>query len=347
MLVLVVLFWASAVPGAELVFDFKKAKLHEVPTGFVSTLAGEGTLGDWQVVEDIVPSVLPPVSPRAPSGYKRLVLAQLSEDRTDEHFPMLIYKESTFGDFTLTTRFKIVSGRVEQMAGIAFRVQDEKNYYYIRASALASNLTFFKVVDGRRVSHLGDKAEVKKGVWQELRIECKGTRIQASLDGKEILPRFDDATFARGKIGYWTKSDSVSYFVDTVIDYKPLRTLAETLVQEAYKRYSRLLGLEVYAPKQEAGELHIAASLDPEQVGKPAPKEVEEILTKRGYFYGKGKGKVAVTLPLHDRNGDSVAAVRVVMKSFPGQTKKNALARAMPVVQGMERRILKWTDLTE
>ena len=55
-----------------------------------------------------------------------------------------------------------------------------------------------------------------------------------------------------------------------------------------------------------------------------------EVLSKRGYFYGKGSGEVVLTLPLHDNNGDKVAAVRLVMKSFVGQTENNALARAMP-----------------
>ena len=64
----------------------------------------------------------------APSAGKRPVLAQLSKERTDEHFPMLVYEGETFGDFKLTTQFKIADGKDEQMAGIAFRIQDEKNY---------------------------------------------------------------------------------------------------------------------------------------------------------------------------------------------------------------------------
>ena len=54
-----------------------------------------------------------------------------------------------------------------------------------------------------------------------------------------------------------------------------------------------------------------------------------------------------LTLPLHDNNGEKVAAVRLVMKSFVGQTENNALARAMPVVKGMEMRIQTLKDLVQ
>jgi hypothetical protein len=54
---------------------------------------------------------------------------------------------------------------------------------------------------------------------------------------------------------------------------------------------------------------------------------------------------VVVTLPLHDRNGEVIAALRVEMKSFFGQTEDNAVARARPIAQDMERRIVEAKDI--
>ena len=68
----------------------------------------------------------------------------MSRDKTDERFPILVYDEETFADFTLTTRFKIVDGEVEQMAGIAFGILDDKNYSYVRASALGGTFSLFR-----------------------------------------------------------------------------------------------------------------------------------------------------------------------------------------------------------
>ena len=73
----------------------------------------------------------------------------------DEHFPILLYDRETFTDLTLTTKFKLVDGVVEQMAGIVFRLQDEKNFYVIRASGLGNNVRFYKMVAGLRESAPG------------------------------------------------------------------------------------------------------------------------------------------------------------------------------------------------
>jgi len=343
---LAVLLLGGTAFGAERLFDFRQEKLNETPHGFRSALAGAGQPGEWKIIEDDLPPLLAPLSPNATRVSKRKVLAQLSRDRTDERFPMLIYNEETFGDFTLTTSFKLMDGAVEQMAGIAFRIQDERNYYYIRASGLGNTFYFFKIVNGLRSAPIGNKIEIKKGVWHELKIECRGTSIQAWLNGKEALPTLEDKSFSSGHVAFWTKSDSVTYFSDTTIIYKPKETLAQVLVKDAYKKYPRLLGLKIYAPVENQN-LRVIASLDSAEVGQPAPAEIKQVLVERGYYYGRDSGEVALTLPLHDSNGEKVAAVRLVMKSFPGQTEKNALARAMPVVKGMETRIQALKDLTQ
>src|SRR5688500_6072319 len=110
------LLLSSPLFAAELFFEFGKTKLNETPTGFQSTVAGEGSPGRWQIVEDEVPSVIPSLSPNAPVP-KKAVLAQLSRDITDEHYPILVYTNEVLGDFTFTTRLKCVGGVIEQMAG--------------------------------------------------------------------------------------------------------------------------------------------------------------------------------------------------------------------------------------
>src|SRR4029078_4990880 len=135
-------------------------------------------------------------------------------------------------DFVLTTRFKTVDGLFEQMAGIAFRIQDTNNYYYVRASSLGNTFRFIKLVNGQRLTTLGPSVEVTKGVWHDLKIECKGNRINCLFDGKELIPALTDNTFVSGKIGFWTKSDAVSYFGETRINYIRHEILAEILVRE-------------------------------------------------------------------------------------------------------------------
>ena len=45
-------------------------------------------------------------------------------------------------------------------------------------------------------------------------------------------------------------------------------------------------------------------------------------------YFGRSKKAAIVTMPLHDRNGEVVGAVRITMESFRGQTEQNVLARA-------------------
>jgi len=339
----------SACPlrSAERVLDFADSKLNEAPEGFRSTVSGSGKPGDWKVILDDSPSLLPPISPKAPSLSKRPVLAQLSQDRTDEHFPLLIWEEEPLGDFSARTRFKLVDGQEEQMAGIAFRIQDEKNYYYIRASALGNTFNFFKIVDGNRSAPIGVKVEIAKGVWHEMAVECRGNQIRGWLDGKELIPALGDTSFTEGKIGFWTKSDSISYFSDLTLKYTPKRTLAQVLVSDTLRKYPRLLGLKIFAPTTKRAEPRLIASTDPKEIGALAPKEEQNVIAHSAIYHGKGDGTVTVTMPLHDANGETVAAVRVVMKSFPGQTEKNAIARALPIIKQMESRVRSVNDLTQ
>lgn len=332
--------------AAELSLDFSKVPLDTTPPGFVSNVSGVGNLGDWKIIEDEIPATLEPLSANAPKIGKRAVLAQLSQDSTDEHFPLLIFDGENFGDFKLTTRFKCVSGKVEQMAGIAFRVQDEKNYYVVRASALGNSFRFYKFVNGERSAPIGPSIEIPIGVWHEMSIECKGNEIRCSLNGNELIPTLTDNSFAAGKIGYWTKSDSVSYFAETRVNYTPRVPMAQKVVTDTMGEFPRLVGLKIFAFNS-AKELRVIASSDETQRGELSQKVEENVIATGTPYYAKSKETVSVIMPLNDRNGETVAALRVVLKPFPGQTEKNALARAIPIAKEIEARLVAVKNLTQ
>ena len=338
--------FALPVAAAERHFDFSGARLNEPPPGFRSTVSGNGPPGEWKIVEDEAPAQATLTNVNPSVTVRLQALAQLSRDTTDERFPLLIFEGETFGDFTLTTRFKTVSGSAEQMAGIAFRIQDEKNYYVVRASSLGKSFRFYEVVEGLRRTPIGPEIEIPGGVWHELAIDCKGNQIRCSLNRKELFA-VNNNTFAEGKVGFWTKSDSVSYFGDTKIVYTPRETLAVMLVRQALKKYPRLLGLKIYGTTSARKELHIVASHDEKELGQPANKVEQDVVARDVVYCGREPRETLVTMPLHDRNGDPIAAVRVVLQPFPGQTEQAALARARPIVKAMEKRVRSAKDLTE
>lgn len=346
-LIYLVLLLAAPAWAAEHVFDFSEVREGQIPPGFRSALTGKGKTGEWKIVLDETPSQMQALTPQAPSVSRRPVLAQVSRDPTDERFPLLIYQEETFGDFTLTTRFKTVAGAIERMAGIAFRIQNETNYYVVRASSLGNTFRFYKVVNGERGNLIGPETPIPSGTWHEMTIECKGNRIRCLLNGKELIPPLMDNSFSSGKIGFWTKSDSVSYFADTRIVYTPREAPAQVLVRDFLQKYPRLLGLEVFIPDTGTNSTRLIASKNEKECGKPGGDVEREVIAKCATYYGKEKDSVSVVLPMRDRNGDPIAAVRVVMKSFTGQTEANAITRATPIVLEMQKRVQSLQDLVE
>lgn len=342
----------SCVAGraAERLFDFSAMPEGKPPAGFVSVLTGAGKPGDWKVVMADAPTAFQSLTGNAPRSGQRGVLAQLSMDATDERFPALIFGEEVFGDFTFTTKFKCVDGKEEQMAGVAFRYQDPKNYYVIRASGLGNNVRFYKFVNGDRSAPIGPEVPIARGVWHELTVECKGNQIRCLLNGKEAIPTLTDNSFPFGKLGFWTKSDSVSQFTDAKVTYTPRETLAMVLVRELFEKKTSLSEVVIYMAKGADPELRVIASRDEKLRGTAGGELEKHVMAKDVMYSGHDKARdlYLVTLPLHDRNGDVVAAVRVEMKPTTFvPSGQSAILRAMPIVKEMEQRFKEAKDLIE
>jgi hypothetical protein len=333
--------------AAEKRFDFSQYAEDEAPKGFKSVVAGEGKPGEWKVILETVAPKLAPLTDKAQAVAKQAVLAQLSKDRTDEHFPILLYDEEKFEDFTFTTRLKTVLGDAERMAGVVFRAQDEKNFYVARISSQGSSFRYYKVVNGERGLPIEAKLPLPSDEWHELTVECSGDHIRLLLDQKELIPMLTDQTFTRGKVGFWTKSDSVSYFADARIQYKPIEVPAQVVVRDTLKKYPRLLGLKIYVRGKTPDSTLVVGSKDPSECGQAGGKSEMDVIKQGQVLYGKDAGSVTVCMPLRDRNGETMAAVRVVMKSFTGQTEANAVARAAPIVKEMQNQVQSLQDLVE
>ena len=335
---------AATVPGAEIRIDFSGSPAGTAPTNFHVALAGSGRPPAWQIVMDTVPPLLAPLTDQAPAITRRAVLAQTSQDTTDEHFPLCLYEREIFKDFKLTARFKLVSGMTEQMAGVVFRYQNTSNFYVLRASALGHNIRFYKMVDGLRSDPIGPALEIPTNVWHTLAVQCQGNQITCWLNDQPVMPPLQDNTFTSGQIGFWTKSDAVSYFCDPIIEYTPRIPAAQRLVNGILEKQPRILELRIYALNSQGVPRVIASKVEKEN-GQPGTDSEKEAITSGKTFYGKDHGTVVVTLPFRDRNGDIVAAVRVRLKSFFGETQNNALTRAILLLKTMQAEVIDADDL--
>jgi hypothetical protein len=156
--------------------------------------------GQW-VVEDM---------PGAPSGTKVLV-----QRATRNQFNVIVAPPGAYGDVEVSVKFDPLSGREDASGGIVFRFTDGK-YYVIRANALEDNFRLYYYDRGRR--QLGS-ARVKVpalGQWHLLRIVALGDHIQGWLDGTLLLD-YRDSRFRSGRVGLWTKADSITAFDDLTI----------------------------------------------------------------------------------------------------------------------------------
>ena len=111
----------------------------------------------------------------------------------------------------------------------------------------------------------------------------------------------------------------------------PGKVSAQVQVRAFVKKYPRLLGLQVYVAGAEPNTTRMIASKDEAKAGQPGGKVEKGVIAQGTTYYGKEKNSVSVVMPLRDRNGDIIAAVRVVLKSFPGQTEENGSSAPPPL----------------
>lgn len=211
LLLAVVAFGATIViHAASRKIEFSDNAVGQPPKGFeFGHTAKVGAPGKWIVQAD---------------GSNKY-LAQVEADRTGARFPVAVVSDLTAADVDLSVRFKPVSGRVDQAGGLVWRFQNEDNYHIVRANALEDNVVLYKVQSGKRTDlpvkgegrTYGKKAEVPAGQWSTLRVIATGPRFEVHFNGTKLYD-VEDTTFSQaGKVGVWTKADSVTQFDDLTV----------------------------------------------------------------------------------------------------------------------------------
>ena len=130
------------------------------------------------------------------------------------YFPYAVAKDiDDFHDGKITMRFKLVAGQLDQCAGILFNLNPNGVYLTVRFNGKQDNVVLWTFVKGKRsfVKKGSENVPLQMNTWHSLEIEIHGTTLQASLDGKHLLD-YTLAETVSGRIGVWSKTDSVSYF---------------------------------------------------------------------------------------------------------------------------------------
>jgi hypothetical protein len=189
--------------SADTAVSFEADMIGAAPKGWTATKTGSGE-AKWTVEQD----------PTAPSRAK--VVKQ--SGRAD--YPVLLKDDTAIQDGFIETKFKAIAGSQDRAAGLVWRAKDANNYYVARANALENNIVLYKTVNGvrspldivGRKGGYGVTAPVPGNAWHSLRVEFAGARFRVVYKGKSLF-EVEDATFGgSGKVGLWTKADSVTLF---------------------------------------------------------------------------------------------------------------------------------------
>lgn len=207
--------------------DVAQEKAGSEPAHFIPVV------GNWLVVQEGAKNVVM-VDGRQwkrgqPAGgladKARLIYGSRHEEFIDNvkafaYFPYAVAQGiEDFQDGEISMRFQIVDGTLDRCAGILFNLKPNGDYLTVRFNGTEDNLVLWTFNKGKR-------SFVKKGVedmplamkqWHSMKVVIKGTKLEGYLNGKLLL-EYTLAEPVSGKVGLWSKTDSVSYFDDYTVN---------------------------------------------------------------------------------------------------------------------------------
>jgi protein-tyrosine-phosphatase len=177
--------------------NFDNAPAGQAPAGWTATKTGSGS-AKWTIEKD-------DTAPSKPNVLKQSGVAT---------YPVCFKDDTNLKDGFVEVKFKSISGKEDQAGGVVWRLKDANNYYVARANALEDNVTIYDTVNGRRTERKRANMKVATNQWHTLRVDFQGTHFTVTFDGKKAIEWDDEKFKDAGKIGVWTKADSVTEFDD-------------------------------------------------------------------------------------------------------------------------------------
>ena len=178
------------------------ADAQEVTVDFAARGIEDWTVVDGQWALEMLPG--------APGGQRVLV-----QRATRNAFNVIIAPAGPYGDVDVAVKFLPISGREDASGGLVVRF-DGGRYYVVRANALEDNFRLYYFDRGRRQLASANVKRPSLGQWHSVRLVAIGDHLQGWLDGALLLDH-RDTRFRAGRVGLWTKADSVTAFRDLTI----------------------------------------------------------------------------------------------------------------------------------
>jgi len=212
----------SSQQSGKKIFDFSTETVGAQPTTF------SAAVGNWIIGRDGDNTVLVVDGRQWKRGVASTGLAEkakalygsryaefLDNVTAYAYFPFAVADGiDNFSNGKITVRFKAIAGRIDQGAGILFDLKPNGDYYALRANPLENNLVLWRYKHGRRSSVSWVRnVNTPSRQWHSLTLTVKDNRIKGLVNGKHYLSEKLPKP-VNGKVGLWTKADSVVYFDD-------------------------------------------------------------------------------------------------------------------------------------
>jgi hypothetical protein len=132
-------------------------------------------------------------------------------------FPLAVSRTAgAFTGGTLRVQFKMVAGASDQTAGIAFDLQPNGEYLFLRYNTKDGNLALwaYRAGERARVKDGETHAQLPMKVWHTLAVTIAGTKLTAAVPAAKLSFEHTLDRAVTGRVGVWTKRDSVTTFRD-------------------------------------------------------------------------------------------------------------------------------------
>jgi hypothetical protein len=124
----------------------------------------------------------------------------------------------SFTDGEISMRFQLIGGALDQCAGILFNLKPTGDYLAVRFNGKEDNLVLWTFNKGVRkfVKKGAEDMPLAMREWHSMKIAVHGTKLEGWLNGKHLLD-YTLPEAVSGKVGVWSKTDSVASFDDYTV----------------------------------------------------------------------------------------------------------------------------------
>ena len=174
------------------------------PDGCTPALNGLGGPVRWEVrVERFLPD-----------GKSLVETSRIAEPN---RLPLCIADRPAAKNAEVEMPFVTHDGGSARTAGIVLRFADPQDFYVAEADVLAGQVRLLSIVNGERRAIAEHATSLTIGEAHTLKVKSIDEAFAVTVDGQDMFEAHDGGLAAPGRVGIWSRADSLTSFGDLYI----------------------------------------------------------------------------------------------------------------------------------